>query len=195
MKRSVALKCTISHQLLKTLQSIRLKNQFRSLDDDEVDFLDSVLESTRAKDAAIKKDTIEQLDAFRIQQEEAERSILVEENDAGLPGLEEKWLVGGRKRKKGRDNEVQRAVKLQKTSSTAADHVQGATAKMLARTQIQRAPVPQHNDLKGKQIAYQPQDVAKLAIDQQDALVPRRNTSVAPPLPGLGLGAYSSDDD
>ena len=58
-------------------ESIRSRNQFRSLDEDEVDFLDSVLESTRAKEAEVKKQTTEQLEAFRRQQEEAEKTATV----------------------------------------------------------------------------------------------------------------------
>ena len=56
-----------------------MQNQFRSLDEDEVEFLDSVLESTRTKEAEVKKQTKEQLQAFRAQQEEAEKVARLEE--------------------------------------------------------------------------------------------------------------------
>jgi hypothetical protein len=87
-------------------ESIRLKNQFRSLDDDEVEFLDSVLESTRAKEAAIKKETAEQLAAFHRQREEAERALLESSasgetaNPASIE--EEQWIISGRKRKRSK---------------------------------------------------------------------------------------------
>ena len=60
---------------------MRLQNQFRSLDEDEVEFLDSVLESTRTKDAEVRKQTREQLEAFRAQQEEAEKVARQEEEE------------------------------------------------------------------------------------------------------------------
>ena len=66
---------------------------------------------------------------------------------------------------------------------------------MLADTQIQKAPTPQHNNLESTQTGLRAQDAAELAAGQQDALVPPRITSNSPPLPGLGLGAYSSDED
>ncbi|KAF2145500.1 uncharacterized protein K452DRAFT_283855 [Aplosporella prunicola CBS 121167] len=98
-------------------ESIRLKNQFRALDEDEVDFLDSVLESTRAKEDAVKKETSEQLDAFRKHQEEVERAArLTEGNDGSPPDEEEQWASAGRKRKKGK--EPFKGLKLRKASST-----------------------------------------------------------------------------
>ncbi|KAJ8610152.1 hypothetical protein MRB53_038759 [Persea americana] len=56
-------------------ESIRLKNQFRTLDEDEADFLESVLASTRKKEAEERKETVEQLAVFRAQQEAAEKGL------------------------------------------------------------------------------------------------------------------------
>ncbi|KAF2652871.1 hypothetical protein K491DRAFT_662984 [Lophiostoma macrostomum CBS 122681] len=100
----------------------RLKNQFRALDDDEAEFLDSVLEETRKKEAEVKKETLQQLDAFRKYREEAERRALAEQN-AGSPEVEDaqaQWLTGGRKRKKGeKDGALLKGIKLRKASGTA----------------------------------------------------------------------------
>jgi hypothetical protein len=91
-------------------ESIRLKNQFRSLDEDEVEFLDSVLESTRAQEAAVKKETAEQLAEFHRQREEAERSLL-DDPSSEKPGPagsakfsveEEQWARSGKKRKRNK---------------------------------------------------------------------------------------------
>lgn len=57
-------------------EKMKLKNQFRALDEDEVEFLDSIMESTRAQEAAVKKETAEQLELFRRQREEAEKALL-----------------------------------------------------------------------------------------------------------------------
>jgi hypothetical protein len=99
-------------------QANRFKNQFRALDDEEVEFLDAVLESERAKEAAIRKDTREQLDSFRKQQEEAEKAALAGEETT--PAVEEEQLfTAGRKRKKGKEKEPLRGVKLRKPSTTS----------------------------------------------------------------------------
>ena len=112
-------------------ESIRLKNQFRNLDEDEIEFLDSVLESTREKEAAVKRETAEQLGIFRQQQEEADRSLTKEtiemdsSNVAGKPGSPSTevptWAVNLRKRKRVKEKDAMTGVKLRKTPSTVKD--------------------------------------------------------------------------
>ncbi|KAF2460903.1 N-terminal domain of NEFA-interacting nuclear protein NIP30-domain-containing protein [Lineolata rhizophorae] len=99
-------------------ESIRLKNQFRSLNEDEVEFLDSVLESTRAKEAAIRKETSEQLDVFRKQQEEAEKASLARSPDNVSLEEEDTWVVNSRKRKRAREKESLRGIKARNTSTS-----------------------------------------------------------------------------
>lgn len=81
-------------------EKTKLKNQFRSLDEDEVDFLDSVLESTRAQEAAVKKDTADQLEVFRKQREEAEKALLGPTSSDVTPAEEEEWAIPARKRRR-----------------------------------------------------------------------------------------------
>ncbi|KAL8715192.1 MAG: hypothetical protein Q9220_001150 [cf. Caloplaca sp. 1 TL-2023] len=107
-------------------ESIRLKNQFRNLDEDEVEFLDSVLESTRAKEAAVKKETTEQLSLFRQQQEQADREHLngtdtaddKEEGATPDPSAKDaQWATNARKRKRTKDKEGLPGLKLRKSST------------------------------------------------------------------------------
>ncbi|TVY71331.1 hypothetical protein LSUE1_G006612 [Lachnellula suecica] len=76
----------------------RLKNQFRALDEDEVEFLDSVMESTRAEEYRVKKETAEGLALFRQQQEEADKKARRGSDGAaaaeeGAPTVEEEnWI-------------------------------------------------------------------------------------------------------
>lgn len=80
-------------------ESIRLKNQFRTLDDDEADFLQSVLAADRAKEAEAKKADTEQLEVFRAQREAAEKALKQSPpDDEARP--HETWTAGSRKRKK-----------------------------------------------------------------------------------------------
>ena len=70
----------------------------------------------------MKKETREQLDLFRRQQEEAERKALEDEN---TDALKEKvrWAAPGRKRKKRPETGLLKGVKLRKSSSAAEDNI------------------------------------------------------------------------
>lgn len=81
-------------------EKTRLRNQFRSLDEDEVEFLDSVLESTRAQEAAVKRDTADQLEEFRRQREEAEKLQLGPTSSDVTPAEQEEWTIPARKRRR-----------------------------------------------------------------------------------------------
>ncbi|GES58914.1 NEFA-interacting nuclear protein NIP30 [Aspergillus terreus] len=88
-------------------EKIKLKNQFRSLDEDEVEFLDSIMESTRAQEAAVKKETAEQLELFRRQREEAEKTLLEEGSADVAPSAEgEDWKIPARKRRRDKNKDL-----------------------------------------------------------------------------------------
>jgi hypothetical protein len=161
-------------------EAARLKNQYRALDDDEADFLDSVLAGTRKKEAEVHKETMEQLDAFRRRQEEAERMAFEEEQRAegGKEDTGEshaQWVAAGRKRKKGR--ELLKGVKLRKGSPAAEDKAEESTRAnegSIPTTAPEAAPVSRS--------------------------VPVKPLSMSPPPnpPGpvsLNLGYASSDED
>jgi len=104
-----------------------LKNQFRALDEDEIDFLDSVMESTRAEEDRVRRETKEGLALFRQQQEEADKKarlegkgaagVVVEEGSPTAGAEEESWVAGGRKRKRAKDKEVIKGVKIRRSST------------------------------------------------------------------------------
>ncbi|OCK97397.1 uncharacterized protein K441DRAFT_630282 [Cenococcum geophilum 1.58] len=181
----------------------RLKNQFRSLDEDEVEFLDSVLESTRAKEAAIRKETIEQLDLFRKQQEEAEKATLAEQSIGDPPGEEEQWVISERKRKKGKNKEAPRRVKLRKSStseqalpaSKAALSPEAPPPERAKPTAMQVKPVETVKALTS------PTKVIPGQNQQAKAQSPAKELLSASPQPqhpkplALGLANYSSDED
>ena len=153
------------------------------MDEDEIEFLDSVNASTRAKEAEVKKDTREQLDAFRKQQEDAEKAAKQAER-AEEPAAAESWTTSGpRKRKKGKDKEGIGGIKVRRTSS------QAAKPEELSTVPAMREP-PKH-DIK----AEPPTSSDKAPTSQQPAKP--ASVSPAPPIatPGLGLGGYSSDED
>ena len=106
------------------LQAAKLKNQFRSLDDADIEHLTSVEESVRARERAVKEETTEQLAAFRKHQDELERlALLSTSENAGLAAANvtveaEDWTAVGRKRKGGKEKEGFRGLKRKKISSS-----------------------------------------------------------------------------
>ncbi|KAF2266834.1 hypothetical protein CC78DRAFT_552221 [Lojkania enalia] len=174
-------------------EATRLKNQYRALDDDEAEFLDSVLEQTRKQEAAVRKETLEQLDLFRKHQEEAERLVLMEQD--GSPGKEDtkQWIASGRKRKKGVDAGLLKGIKLRKSSSTGESQADAKKAVGKDGKMVQE---------KGEKEDISEQDHAK--ADQAPAtaaLSPKRRVSAKSPPPqkaktiALNLGYLSSDED
>jgi FAM192A/Fyv6, N-terminal domain len=184
-------------------ESIRLKNQFRALDDDEVDFLDSLLESTRAKEAAVKKETAEHLADYQRQREEAERALI--EGPSGghgpgsgtnLPGEEEQWAVGGRKRKRNKKDFLV-PPKIRKSSSTVDDATPSAVPKAKPNTAVS-------SEGNTKPITATSQSAPKPGKAVSDEKIEGQGRG---PLPGksepqhkaaagpsLGLVAYDSDE-
>ncbi|KAL9100247.1 MAG: hypothetical protein Q9163_004354 [Psora crenata] len=188
-------------------ESIKLKNQFRNLDEDEVEFLDSVLESTRAKEEAVKRETTEQLDAFRRQQEEADRALREGEQgkeveEAGSPtALESNWAVGAKKRKRVKEKEGWRGVKLRKSSSSALD---APRRQEEARRNSQSSPPP--TELKSTSPNYitgENKSNITVPISSQmgtsevgSSSMPSKDPpSIEKPAAGLGLAGYSSGED
>ncbi|KAL0936016.1 uncharacterized protein CTRU02_208231 [Colletotrichum truncatum] len=83
----------------------KIKNQFRPLDDDEIDFLDEVRESARAAEERVRRETEEGLAAFRKAQNQ-KRPVEGEDGGdeggagAAVEGGDEEWAVGPRKRRR-----------------------------------------------------------------------------------------------
>ena len=176
-----------------------MKNQFRNLDEDEVEFLDSVLESTRKKEAEVQKETAVQLDSFRRQQEEADRALLDEDGNntrdrkdskSEETSKDEKWAVNNRgkkrrERERDGDRDGVRGLKLRRTSSSAV--VDSAT-----ESRPQKA-------LSSEQTTKDGHTSPKLSSPLQ-ATSPTTSATTVPDkhkgaLGGLGLVSYSSDED
>ena len=194
-------------------ESIRLKNQFRNLDEDEIEFLDSVLESTRAKEEAVKKETGEQLDVFRKAQEEADRRALLREqeggdgNNAGNPteGEETSWAVGGRKRKRGKEKEGFKGLKIRRGSEAIEGDGKATLGEKKVLDGSPDRVAPGAHGYSHKQAAPTQliTDTSKSVGAPSSGSI-RKATSVGTsPVPtsqptkplGLSLAAYSSDED
>ena len=187
-------------------ESIKLKNQFRNLDEDEVEFLDSILESTRAKEQAVKRETSEQLDLFRRQQEEAEKAALdgtITNTTAGSPtdsSLETQWALNARKRKRVKEDKGLKGVKIRR-SSTTTDITPGTPDH--ATTTEQSTGTISHKSKDNIKIEGYNEVEESIASPSGKATnhkalpLPSQNsaTTEAGMGAGLGLADYSSDDD
>lgn len=184
-------------------QSIRLKNQFRTLDEDEVEFLDSVLESTRAKEAAVRKETTEQLDQFRRQQELADKVFLEETQEIGgqsgqahRPGSPtsetSQWAINARKRKRVKEKDSLPGVKLRKSSTNDIESSEGAPSNSLS--------IPGDASLLSSEKLPTTEPPAAVAearpVDRTGLKFATCSPNEAKPSnTGLGLAVYSSDEE
>ena len=168
-----------------------------------------MLESTRAKEEAVKRETSEQLDLFRRQQEQAEKALLDEgvkaDDRAGSPtgpSSDTQWGLNARKRKRVKDDKALKRVQIRKSSSTAED-----TSKFSERPSA-NSELPQKKisgesgsitsdgrETNKPQKATQSQNLTP-HIKASSHIVPNDTIPAKPgALPGLGLAGYSSDDD
>lgn len=93
-----------------------MRNQFRALDDDEVEFLDEVRQKKRDEELRARRETEEGLRAFkRQQQREAEA-----EAGGDAVGTEDWGVAGGRKRRRGHQGGI-KGLKRRETSEGKAE--------------------------------------------------------------------------
>ncbi|PYH89423.1 hypothetical protein BO71DRAFT_487957 [Aspergillus ellipticus CBS 707.79] len=182
-------------------EKIKLKNQFRSLDEDEVDFLDSIMESTRAKEAAVKKETAEQLEVFRRQREEAEKVLLEDTSADVAPVAEgEDWKIPARKRRREKTKDLLIPGKKRKslggdaagvpTSEQSSDQESGEAGKK-AREDKSAPAVKKPEALKPSTSTSEPVKEAEAkASPSQPAPQPAAKPSLS-----LGLADYGSDSE
>ncbi|KAI9928749.1 hypothetical protein MW887_001967 [Aspergillus wentii] len=189
-------------------EKMKLKNQFRSLDEDEVDFLDSVLESTRAQEAAVKKDTADQLEEFRRQREEAEK-VLLEDTSADVkPSAEtEDWKIPARKRRRDKKQDLLLPGKKRKSlaEEEKADEASSQTKQKTAQATKPAAksaggtfvsiPTPKATPQESNS-SQSPKNAGK-QVESADAKAsqPEAKPAAQPSSFSLGLAGYSSDSE
>ncbi|PSK55409.1 hypothetical protein B9Z65_2798 [Elsinoe australis] len=165
-------------------ESTRLKNQFRALDEDEIDFLESLNESTRAKEHAVLKETKAQLTLFREQQRKTEREAS-QTQPQDPPVQQESWNVA--KKRKRQKNIGLPGVKLRRESS-------GADSKNTLEEQTSnKKPKQEDHSITKTRLAGAADPIA--SPDQISPMSPERQTASKTADLGLGLAGYSSDDD
>lgn len=200
------------------MQRLRLQNSIASLQEEDVEYLDAVLESERSKEAAVRRETSEQLALFRKHQEEAEREAIAK---AGSPVEEQDtWTVSNKKRKKAPEKGSVLGVKLRKSSSSEAAHKNNepndAAVAVAARPASDGSPKRIHEEASSQDSSHKhthpsppsiaaaqplstqsPAAAGTTKVDSGDIETSNIKPISSPPKPSLGLGLdeYSSDDE
>ena len=174
-----------------------------------------MLESTRAKEEAVKRETTEQLDLFRRQQEEADKALLEERGEkedgeggkAGSPTVgENQWAINARKRKRVKEKEVLKGVKVRKGSSTgeppfglggerrgsASQEPEKRKAIVSAQDSTEKKTSSAERDLEGKVVS---EALASPTPISDTAAPPKQEAGAASKPAALGLADYSSDEE
>ena len=155
----------------------------------------------------MKKETREQLDLFRRQQEEADKALREGENgkeveQAGSPtGGDSQWAFSGKKRKRLKEKEGLRGVKLRKPSlaqdaGVFLDTEKGKSAALVTvnaskqSADIEAKEKPTHNAEAGH--SY-PSNTGTASRPLPTAVNDSSTSHKA--LPSLGLASYSSSED
>ena len=162
-------------------ESIKLKNQFRALNDDEVDFLDSQVDAKIAKERAIQQETSEQLRLFRERQDASDANgfdAAADEqavHDSTTAELDTTNWAPSKKRKRVKEKEVIKGVKLRRNSSD----VHGSHPVASAQDK------PTSDSMKSMGQA--------VVISKKEDI--STNSASPPKMQGLGLVNYDSDDE
>lgn len=139
----------------------------------------------------MRKETQQGLQAFRKQQEEADKKarggeVAAEEID----GEGDEWVAGVRKRKRGKEKEVLKGVKIRR-ASTAEDPVK-KDGPINAEVSKSSPAAPKLVE-KTKSAAEDIQKEINPIQSETTSTIPK--ASPPPPKSGLGLVDYGSDDD
>ncbi|KAJ5289545.1 uncharacterized protein N7443_009798 [Penicillium atrosanguineum] len=179
-------------------EKARLKNQFRALDEDEVDFLDSVLESTRAQEAAVKMETANQLEVFRKQREEAEKAMLGPTSSEVKPAEEEEWTIPARKRRRDKGKDLLLPGKKRKASGAEAsakpDTTQDEKSSQGNGPAPGKSPVQATNRTTSSRTTN-PTVAGNATESSSTNNQPEVTAPIPPAATPLGLVGYGSDSD
>lgn len=174
-------------------EAAKFKNQFRALDDDEVEFLDDIRSSVRADEERLRRETREGLDAFRAAQREREREAALaggDEGDGATDGADgaEGWAVAaGRKRKREKERVIKGVKRRASDLDRGGGDGRGGEEKEKDEKQNEENDVVQRRDTEGDQAVAQRLDKNAPASQAQRS---HQGTK-----PKLGLVDYGSDDD
>ncbi|KAJ8105419.1 hypothetical protein ONZ43_g7434 [Nemania bipapillata] len=180
----------------------RIRNQFRALDDDEIEFLHGVSDDKHAEEERIRRETEEGLASFRKAQQAvgggSGSAAGPDENpDAGGQdvGVEEWGAAAGRKRKREKEKAGLKGVR-RRTSMPEEDKKESAKETGEGKKSGNKLSPIENTSKTG--IAISPMKSTPTPSEsaaRNAASTPASAQTVTKPKPGLGLVDYGSDDD
>ncbi|OTB15856.1 hypothetical protein K445DRAFT_103496 [Daldinia sp. EC12] len=186
-------------------EKARLSNQFRALDDDEIDFLEGVRDERRVEEERVKRETEERLASFRQAQKattgtsassgEAEGEGIVNE-DIGEGGAGE-WVGVGRKRKRVIDKEARsivKGVKRRPSGSEKEAHGAGGERSSDVRSEGGTRAKKTGSDSIANVTANM-DTKSSAGTDQAKPIEEKEAQESLKPKPKFGLVDYGSDED
>lgn len=155
----------------------------------------------------MKKETAEQLEAFRQQREAAEKALLdeAENQQKGNPHTisspdQETWSTSGKKRRRPKEKDTLMGTKLRKVSSADKDSLGKPPTKVgtedrtdLAERHKEPTDHAEPVGVKAKSVPQEQSSSASRVVSKTSA--PTTTTTTPPVTSALGLGNYSSDED
>lgn len=173
-----------------------------------------MLESTRAEEDKIKKETAEGLALFRQQQEEADRKARgdedVRDEDAAVV-VEESWAAGPKKRKRGKEKEGLKGLKVRQASTAEGSEFKvdrgsraqpGSPRKYKARRKAADDNVSVSSAAKSLRAPKKVEEIAKAPASNTTTKLPEATKKVDDTEKALatsttkeGLVSYGSDDE
>ncbi|KAK3939502.1 N-terminal domain of NEFA-interacting nuclear protein NIP30-domain-containing protein [Diplogelasinospora grovesii] len=183
----------------------RIKNQFRALDDDEIDFLEGVRARERADEERRKRETEEGLSAFRARQNKITGGtgevVEVEVEEGGDAMLTEEvgdWTAGRKRRhhrgdEKGSNREKKKLGVVKRRMSSSS----GARAETKPDGTLRRSSTTESTTTEPKPDTKPPPPTdSRTAPQQQQQQDPKPKEATPPVKKGLGgLVNYGSSDD
>lgn len=165
----------------------RIRNQFRALDDDEIDFLEGMRDERRVEEERVKRETEERLASFRQAQKASGTT-----DDAGetKDGDAVAWGAPGKKRKRSEKEAkaIVKGVRRRTSESEKAVDAASAVGELAAEAKSGKSETraTQAPDMVG--------DISKSSAPAVDAAqLPA--AKLAREKPKLGLVDYGSDED
>ncbi|KAI0505468.1 N-terminal domain of NEFA-interacting nuclear protein NIP30-domain-containing protein [Xylaria bambusicola] len=173
----------------------RIRNQFRALDDDEIEFLHGVSDEKRAEEERLRRETEEGLANFRKAQKLSGGGggggddAVSADAEANGDGVVEEWsaaaaAAGSRKRKRDRDRAGLKGVK-RRTSVPEEEKKDESVAREMNEVASDNQPTSASHAQPGSAAA------AKASTQSASAVT----SAMSKPKPPLGLVDYGSDEE
>ena len=159
------------------------------------------MESTRAKEAAVKKETSEQLEAFRKQREAAEASLLDEaanlntsiHGNSSAPD-QESWTTSSKKRRRTKDKDAPIA-KIRRKSTAEESPQEAPNSATSLEVSNTTPPSKDAAALQASDVSEKPSYQVQSSVKVNVPVAPGAVIQARPVPSSLGLGVYSSDED